>query len=73
MIAALAETIHEVKQVPSGVLYAGVMNHMTLDQYEACIEQLKRTGLVRESNHLLIWQEPKLPSTPDSVLNDQVP
>lgn len=41
--------------VPSGELYARVMSYLTLEQYQAAIDVLKRAGLVAERNHLLAW------------------
>lgn len=40
-------------------MYAGqLMGVMDLAQYEKIIGILKRTGLVKETNHLLEWIEP---------------
>ena len=56
---AIAETIRELKQVPSGHLYARLMGHMSLSQYEQIITALVNTGLVeRTGDHLLRWIEP---------------
>lgn len=58
VLKALADCIRELGSVPSGELYARVMGTLTLDQYMSCIQTLKRTGLVKESGHLLTWIEP---------------
>lgn len=58
VLKALADTIRELKSVPSGELYARVMGVLTLNQYQSAIQTLKRTGLVKESGHLLTWVEP---------------
>ena len=58
-IRALADTIREVKRVPSGVLYGRLMGSMDLRQYESMIRLLKDSGLVREVNYELIWCEPE--------------
>lgn len=55
---AVADTIMELKEVPSGVLYSQLMDRLSLQQYTSIIETLKRTGLVKESGHLLTWVEP---------------
>ena len=55
IIKAVADTIKELGSVPSGHLYAQLMGHLTLDQYNQIIGVLKNTGLVSESNHLLTW------------------
>lgn len=58
VLKAVADVIRELGQVPSGELYARVMGYVTLNQYHSLIACLKRTGLVKESNNLLIWVEP---------------
>ena len=58
-IKAIADAIRELRQVPSGELYAQLQGHLTLDQYERIIGILKRAELVTEAGHLLTWQEPK--------------
>lgn len=56
---AIAETIRELKEVPSGQLYAHVMGSMSLHQYEQIINALVNAGLVeRTDSHLLRWIEP---------------
>lgn len=53
---ALGDAIRELRQVPSGKLYARVMGTLTLEQYQKAIETLKNTGLVREEqSQLLVW------------------
>ena len=60
LLKAVAETIREVKEAPSGTIYAVLMtvgvSHAT---YVACVDTLKRAKLVKESNHLLTWIGPK--------------
>lgn len=57
-VKAIAEAIQEAKEIPSGHLYAVLMDKMSLDQYNQIIGILKRTGLVTEDHHLLKWNEP---------------
>lgn len=60
VVAALAETIRELGEVPNGNLYAHVMGTLSLGEYEKVIALLKRAGLVAEENHLLRWVGPKI-------------
>ena len=62
-IAALAEAVRELKEVPSGHLYARVMGAMTLGSYEAAVRVLKDAGLVEERGHVLRWVGPEIPET----------
>lgn len=55
VVAAVAEVIRELGTVPSGDLYARVMGHISLEEYEKLIGILKGTGLVSESAHQLKW------------------
>ena len=55
VLKAIADTIKELKEVPSGHLYAGVMNTLSLEEYNTVIGILKRAGLVTEVNYLLKW------------------
>lgn len=58
---AIAETIRELKEVPSGILYANVMGHMSFDVYQRVIEVLTNAGLVaQQPNHLLRWIGPEV-------------
>ena len=55
VVAIIADAIRELGSVPSGHLYAQVMGHMTLDNYNAIIASLVGTGLVQNNGHLLTW------------------
>ena len=55
-----SQTIRELGSVPSGHLYARVMDTLSLSQYQQVIGLLKREGLVLESGHLLTWAEPEV-------------
>lgn len=61
-VVVLTETIRELKEVPSGVLYAQVMGHMSFENYQAAIALIKRTKLVSEENHVLRWVGPDFTS-----------
>ncbi len=56
LAAAIGEAIRELGSVPSGHLYARLMDRMAIEDYEAAIGLLIRTRLVRrEPSHLLVW------------------
>ena len=60
IVQAIAETIRELGEVPSGELYARLMGKIDLSDYEEIIRILKETGLVTETpGHLLRWNEPE--------------
>jgi hypothetical protein len=61
IVLAIAEAIRELREVPSGELYATlmpVMPKMSIGDYQRVIDHLIGAGLVREDNHLLIWTGP---------------
>lgn len=58
LVIAIGETIRDLGSVPSGHLYARVMDKMSLTVYNSCIEILKTAGVVEESGHLLTWIGP---------------
>jgi hypothetical protein len=60
VIAAVAEAIRDLKEVPNGHLYARVMQYLTLDQYNQILGTLKSAGLIEEANHVLKWTGPAL-------------
>jgi hypothetical protein len=61
VIAAIAEAIRELGEVPSGHVYAVVQNVVSLDQYEKCIQILVNAKLVRKDpSHLLHWIGPAI-------------
>jgi len=58
LVKAVADTIRDLKQVPSGLLYSELMAYMDLETYNKIIGILKSAGLVTEQNYLLTWVEP---------------
>jgi len=59
LLKAVADTVKEVKEAPSGAIYAALMGvGVSLATYQACVETLKRTKLITESNHVLKWVGP---------------
>lgn len=60
LVTAVGDAIHDLGSVPSGHLYARLMGHLTLSQYQSIIDLLKRAELVKEDGmHLLTWIGPK--------------
>ena len=60
--AAVAEAIRAAGSVPSGHLYAELMGQIDFGTYSSIVGVLKRTGLVKETNHLLEWTGPVIPA-----------
>ncbi len=58
IVRSVGLAIKELKEVPSGELYARVMEYLTLEDYNQIISILKREGVVKESNNLLTWTGP---------------
>ena len=56
LIKTVADAIKEVGRIPSGHLYAAMMNTLSLEQYNDLIALLKRTNLIEEANNELIWR-----------------
>ena len=59
VIAAVAEAIRGLGEVPSGELYVHVMSRLSIEQYGRVIATLKSAGLIEERNHVLRWIGPK--------------
>lgn len=55
IIQAVAEAIRSLGSVPSGELYAQLMGKLTLEQYNQIIDILIRSGVVKQSSHVLTW------------------
>jgi hypothetical protein len=54
-LQALAEAIRELKKIPSGHLYARVMNYMDINAYEKAISLLCNSGVIRKNGDMLVW------------------
>ncbi|MEQ1726769.1 MAG: hypothetical protein ABL982_00195 [Vicinamibacterales bacterium] len=54
---AISDTLREVKEAPSGHLYAAVMGEFSLDDYTRAVAALKSAGQVEERGHVLRWIE----------------
>lgn len=57
IVKAVAEAIRDLKEVPSGHLYAQLSKYMSLDLYNTIISQLEKLGLIKVNNHLITWVE----------------
>lgn len=69
VIVAVADTIREVGEVPSGYLYSSLMASMpglTFNGYQSIIASLKGAGLVTETAHLLRWSGPAIPKSAEA-------
>ena len=59
---AVGEAIRDITAlkggVPSGEVYAHLLGKLTIDEYDAIIDLLKRAKLVAETNHYLVWIGP---------------
>lgn len=72
---AIGEAIRELGSVPSSHLYANLMGHMNIEEYEAVIGLLVSAGLVRrEPSHLLVWtgSASKSNAVPDGANRQQI-
>tara|TARA_Y100000310_G_scaffold338575_1_gene428584 strand:+ start:1160 stop:1372 length:213 start_codon:yes stop_codon:yes gene_type:complete len=56
LLRSVAEAIRDLGEVPSGELYARLMEFLSLDEYNKVIGVLKKTGLITETNYLLKWK-----------------
>jgi len=54
-LRALADTVKELGEVPSGHLYQVVMGRMSLQAYEKAIGLLIGAGLIRKCGNVLVW------------------
>jgi hypothetical protein len=51
---AIGDAVRELGRVPSGNLYAAVMNTISLPAYERMIQTMVAAGLIREQGDLLV-------------------
>lgn len=51
---AILETVQEVKEAPSGVMYAALVGVVTFSEYVEIVDELVREGHVRQDGHLLL-------------------
>jgi len=56
IVRAIADVIRELDKVPSGTLYAMLMDKFTLDEYNLMIDMMIKHGWVKRSgSHMLTW------------------
>ena len=53
--ATIAEAIKDTREIPSGTLYALVMSHLSLSEYQSVIDMLVKVKLITNNGHLLRW------------------
>lgn len=58
-LLVIAQLIYSLKEVPADHVYAQVMQHIDLYEFDCILLTLVNAGLVkRTSNHLLTWTGP---------------
>jgi hypothetical protein len=61
LLHAVAETVREAGEVPSGTLYAALVGRVTLQGYEKMLGILNGAGLIAvDASHLVRWTGPML-------------
>ena len=56
---AVAETIREAGEVPSGTIYAAIMSKVSLECYQAILRTLENAELIKvHPSHLIRWIGP---------------
>ena len=60
ILAAITETIRDLKQVPSGELYARLMGHMSFEAYQRILQTVQNTGLITVKGHMITWTGPEM-------------
>jgi hypothetical protein len=55
MVFAVSDAIRELREVPSGHLYAQVMGFVSLQEYQMILDILTGAGAVKVENHLITW------------------
>ena len=57
---AVAETIREAGECPSGTIYAAIVGRVSLEGYNKILGILTRAGLIIEQSHMIRWVGPKV-------------
>lgn len=58
LVVIVGQAIRELKEIPSGHLYAQLMGKLTLSQYESILNTLKRAKMIKIEYHLITWIGP---------------
>ena len=53
LLYAIGSTVRDVGEVPSGTIYAAVMDRCTLEEYEGIITMLVLAKVITKHGHLL--------------------
>lgn len=68
MTIACAEALRALKTVPAGELYARVMPHMHINEFNVVVDTLCRAKLITQTNNVLTWIGPSF-ADEDNALN----
>jgi hypothetical protein len=60
MILAVAETVREAKEAPTGVMYAALTGRVSLDGFQKILGILERANLIEVRNHVARWIGPEV-------------
>lgn len=55
IVFALSEAVRDLGEVPAGTLYAASLDKLSLEDFEAAVGILTRSGVVRRDGDLLVW------------------
>jgi hypothetical protein len=55
VVDAIAETIKEFKEIPSGHLYANLMGYMDLNTYQTLIKYMELKDWIKIEYNLITW------------------
>ena len=55
VIAAIANTIRSLGKIPSGELYARIVDRVTIEQYDRILDILKNAELIEVKHHEIAW------------------
>lgn len=62
VVQVITEAIRELKEVPSGELYARLMPHgISIGNYQTFLDMLQGAKLIQVKNHLITWVGPTIP------------
>lgn len=51
----LSKEIKRRKEIPEGILYAPLMGHLRLDEFEAILQLLEKNKRIRRENYVIYW------------------
>ncbi len=58
VVMAVAETIREAGEAPTGTMYAALMGKVSLEGFNKILGILQRNGLISVSGHVARWTGP---------------